>query len=236
MRFVAVKTVEQQDLQALHRMRQAAVKVRTAVVNQMRGLLGEYGLVVPKGVGPRRRALPEMLEDSENQLSALLRPLLAQVSEQLLVLDARIQGYDAQLNAVFEQPEACQRIAAIEGIGPLTATALVGTFGDGHQFPDERQFAVALGRVLRQPGTGGKVRRLEISKRGNRHLRTLLVHGARSVVQAVMSKDKSDARSRWIKRLVRERGYNRAVVAVANQNARISWALLTRQEAYRLAT
>lgn len=236
MRFVTVKTVEQQDLQALHRIRQAAVKGRTALVNQMRGLLGEYGLVVPKGVGQLRRAMPEILEAGENQLSALMRPLLAQLYEQLLQFDERIRGYEAQLNAVFAQQEACQRLAAIEGIGPLTATAVVGTFGDGRQFPNGRQFAAALGLVPRQHGSGGKVRLLGISKRGDPYLRTLLVHGARSVVRAVLSKDKQDARSRWSRRIAQERGVNRAAVAVANKNARIIWALLARQEAYQLAT
>ena len=163
------------------------------------------------------RALPEILEADENHLSAFLRPLLAQLYEQLRDLDTRIRGEEAQLHAVFKQQKACQCLAAI--------------------------VAAALGLVLCQHGTGGKVRLLGISNRGNRHLHTLLVHGACSVVQAVMSKDKSDARRRWIKRLVWERGNNRAMVAVAkamvavaNKNARISWAQLTRQEAYRFAT
>lgn len=234
--FVAVKTIEQQDLQALHRIRQAAVKARTALVNQMRGLLGEYGVVVAKGVSQMRRAMPEILEADENDLSAFLRPLLAQLYEQLRELDARIQGYEAQLQAVFKQQEVCQRLTAIEGIGPMTATAVIGTFGDGRQFANGRQFAAALGLVPRQHGTGGKVRLLGISKRGDPYLRTLLVHGARSVVRAVLSKDKQDARSRWVRRIAQERGINRAAVAVANKNARIIWALLTRQAVYRFAT
>jgi len=146
MRFVAVKTVEQRDLQAMHRIRPAAVKSRTALVNQMRGLLGEYGVVVPTGVGQMRQAVPELLEAGESRLSALMRSLLAQLYEHLQELDTRIQGYEAQLNAVFTQQEAFQRLAAIEGIGPLTATAVVGTFGDGRQFPNGRQFAAVLGR------------------------------------------------------------------------------------------
>lgn len=160
MRLVAVKTVEQQDLQALHRIRQAAVKSRTALVNQLRGLLGEYGVVVPKGVGQLRRAVPEILEAGENGLSALMRSLLAQLYGQLQELDARIRGYDGQLNAVFAQQEECQRLAAIEGIGPLTATAVVGTFGDGRQFPpragaaptrDRRQGAPVGDQQTRRP-------------------------------------------------------------------------------------
>lgn len=235
MRFVTVKDIEQQDLQALHRIRQAAVKARTALVNQTRGLLAEYGIVVAKGVGRMRRALPEVLEDGENALSELFRPLLAQLYEQLRGLDERIKGYDVQINALFSSQEACRRVAAVEGIGPLSATALVGTFGDGRQFGNGRQFAAALGLVPGQHGTGDKTRLLGISKRGDRYIRTLLVHGARSVVQSVVSKDKIDTRSCWIKRLVKERGKNRAAVALANKNARIVWALLSRGEAYRVA-
>jgi len=226
MRFVAVKTVEQQDLQAMHRIRPAAVKSRTALLNQMRGLLGEYGVVVPTGVGQMRQAVPELLEAGENRLSALMRSLLAQLYEHLQEPDTRIRGYKA----------ACQRLVAIEGIGPLTATAVLDTFGDGRQFPNGRQFAAALGRVPRQHGSGGKLRLLGISKRGDRYARALLVHGARSVVGAVLRKDKQDARSCWIRRIVQEHGFNRAAVAVANKNARIIWALLTRQETYRFAS
>ena len=235
MRFVAVKTVEQQDLQALHRIRQGAVKMRTALVNQIRGLLAEFGIVVAKGVGQVRRTLPEILENAENRLSEFFRPLLAQLEEQLRAIDERIKGYDRQITALFRQQAACQRLAAVEGIGPLSATALVGTFGDASQFAHARQFAAALGLVPAQHGTGDKTRLLGISKRGDRYIRTLLVHGARSAVQAVLRSDKSNARHRWIKRLVQERGKNRAAVALANKNARIVWALLSREEDYRLA-
>lgn len=235
MRFVAPKTVEQQDWQALHRIRQATVKMRTALVNQIRGLLAEYGIVVAPGVGQMRRALPVLLEEGEHRLSGRFRPLLAQLAEQLRALDARVKEYDAQINELFRSQEACQRVAAVEGIGPLIATAVVGTFGDARQFANGRQFAAALGLVPAQHGTGDKTRLLGISKRGDRYIRTLLVHGARSVVQAVVSQDKTDARSIWIKRLVRERGKNRAAVALANKNARIVWALLSRGEDYRVA-
>ena len=235
MRFVGVKSIEQQDLQALHRIRQGAVKARTAQVNQIRGLLSEYGIVVAKSVGQLRRALPEILEDAENRLSELFRGLLAQLYEQLCEFDERIRGYDRQITALFQSQEACRRIEAVEGIGPLSATALVATFGDGRQFATARQFAAALGLVPAQHGTGDKTRLLGISKRGDRYIRTLLVHGARSVVNAVLRKDKQGARSRWIKRIAEERGKNRAAVALANKNARIVWALLTREDTYRAA-
>jgi transposase len=236
MRFVAVKSVEQQDLQALHRLRQAVVKARTALVNQIRGELAEYGIVVAKGIGQMRRALPEILEDGENGLSDRFRALLAQLYEQLQALAERIDGYNQQVDELYRSQASCQRIAQVEGIGPLTATAIVATFGDGQQFDSGRQLSAALGLVPRQSGTGGKTRLLGISKRGDRYIRTLLIHGARSVVQSVVNRDKVNARSAWIKRLVKDRGKNRAAVALANKNARIVWALLSRGEVYRVAT
>ncbi len=235
MRFVGIKSVEQQNLLSLHRIRQATVKARTAQVNQIRGLLAEYGIVVAKGVGHMRRCLPTILEDAENRLPDLFRELLAELYDQLRQLDARISGYDRRINALFTGQEACRRIEAVEGVGPLSATAVVATFGDGRQFHSARQFSAALGLVPRQHGTGDKVQLLGISKRGDRYIRTLLVHGARAVVNAVLRQDKGDARSRWIKRLATERGVNRAAVALANKNARIIWALLSRGHSYRVA-
>jgi len=236
MRFVAIKSVEQQNLLSVHRIRQATVKARTGQVNQIRGLLAEYGIVVAKGVGHVRRRLPEILEDAENRLPDLFRELLAELYEQLQRLDERLQDYDRRINALFRSQEACRRIEAVEGIGPLGATAIVATFGDTRQFANGRQFSAALGLVPGQHSTGGESRLLGISKRGDRYLRTLLVHGARSVVNAVLSKNKDDARSRWIRRIAAERGKNRAAVALANKNARIIWALLSRGESYRVAT
>jgi transposase len=235
MRFVTVKSVEQQDMQALHRIRQGAVRARTALGNQIRGLLAEYGIVVAQQLGQLRRAIPQILEDAENGLTDFFRALLAQQYEQLVEWDRRIEGYDHQIESLFRSHEACGRIAAVEGVGAVGATALVAAFGDARQFASGRQFAAALGLVPRQHSTGGKSRLLGISKRGDRYIRTLLVHGARAVVQAVLAKDKTDARSLWIKRLVADRGKNRATVALANKNARIIWALLTRGETYRVA-
>lgn len=235
MRFVGIKSVEQQNLLSLHRIRQALVKARTAQVNQIRGLLAEYGIVVAKGVGHVRGSLPTILEDAGNRLTDLFRELLAELYVQLQGLDERISGYDRRIHALFNSQEACLRIEAVEGVGPLGATAVVATFGDGGQFNSGRQFSAALGLVPGQNTTGDKPRLLGISKRGDRYIRTLLVHGARSVVSVVLRQDKDDARSRWIKRLAKERGINRAAVALANKNARIVWALLSRGESYRVA-
>jgi transposase len=233
MRFVTVKSVEQQDIQALHRIRQGEMKAHTALVNRIRGLLAEYGIVVAKRPERLRGALPEILEDGENRLTARFRPWLAALYEQLLESEARIKDYGRQIEAISREQEACLRLEAVEGIGPLTASALVASVGDGHQFANGRQLAASLGLVPRQHTTGDHPQLLGISKRGNGYLRMLLIHGARSVITAVMRKDKTDRRSRWIKALVQRRGMNCAAVALANKNARIAWALLARGETYR---
>ena len=233
MRFVPIKTAEQQDIQALHRIRQAIVKARTAQANQIRGLLGEYGIVLPEGISWLRRRIPEVLEDGENGLTARFRGWLYELYEELRALDERVQQCTREIVELFRSNETCQRIGAIEGIGPQTATALVSSYGQASEFSSGRQFSASLGLVPRQHSTGGKPRLLGISKRGDSYLRTLLIHGARSVVQHAANK--SDPRSQWIQRLVAERGTNRAVVALANKNARIVWALLSKGEQYRAA-
>lgn len=232
MRFVEIKSIEQQDILSLHRMRQGAMKARTALCNQIRGLLAEFGVVMPKGVNALRRQLPEVLEDGENRLSVLMREELAELKEQLRGFDERIAGYDRKLEGLFRQDKRCERIAKIEGVGVLSASAVVASFGDGRQFESARKFSAMLGLVPAQHTTGDKPRLLGISKRGDRYLRTLLVHGARAAIRVVVGSEKGDARSRWIKRLVSERGSNRAAVALANKNARIIWALLSRDQEY----
>ncbi len=233
MRFVSVKSVAQQDGQSLHRMRQSTIKARTALVNQIRGLLGEYGLVIAQGVAQVRRRVPEILEDAENGLTDRFRRWLSDLYEDLRRLDERVKGYDREIELLFREQEDSQRLVAVEGVGIQTDTAVVSSYGQAKEFKNGRQFAASLGLVPRQHTTGGKPRLLGISKRGDRYIRTLLIHGARAVVRTV--ERKQDARSRWIQRLIKERGMNRAVVAVANKNARIIWALLSRQEQYRRA-
>ena len=232
MRFVPLKSPEQQDIQMLHRIRQNLVKQRTAAANQTRGLLGEYGLVVAEGLHHLRRRLPEILEDAENGLSPLARRLFADRYDCLVDLDRQIEAYQQQIAAVCQQSPACQQLLAIPGIGPITATAMVAALGDGQAFDHGRQVAAWLGLVPRQESSGGKPRLLGISKRGDTYLRTLLIHGARAVVRAAGRKD--DAQSRWINALVQRRNANIAAVAVANKTARTIWAMLTRGENYRV--
>lgn len=230
MRFVDTKSIEQQDVQALHRIRQQDIKTRTALINQIRGLLSENGIVMGQGIGVARRCIPRILEDAENELTDRFRRWLNALYDNLCYLDERIAGHDKEIDAISREDKACLRLQAIEGVGVLTATACVGAFGKAQAFKNGRQLSASLGLVPRQHSTGGKPTLLGISKRGDRYLRSLLIHGGRSVVRA--AENKSDARSRWIQRLVKERGKNKAAVAVANKNARIIWALLSKEEVY----
>ncbi len=233
MRFVTPKTVEQQDIQCIHWIRQRLVGQRTALVNQIRGLLSEYGIVLPQGIGHVRSRLPEVVEDAENELTVLGRELFAGLYDEIRSLDERIAEVECKIKRVVKQSEVCQRIAQVEGIGPITATALVAAVGDARAFGSGREMAAWLGLVPRQQSTGGRARLLGISKRGDRYLRTLLIHGARSVLQ--YAERKMDRRSRWVSAVKARRGNNVASVALANKNARIVWALMSRSDDYRPA-
>jgi len=231
MRFVPAKSLDQQDLQSLHRIRSQAVARRTAQANQIRGLLMEYGQVLPQGIAHIRKALPSILEDAENELTVLFRELLAELYREMVHLDNRIQGLEAKLATLCVQNEDCQRLLSIPGVGLLSATALVAAIGDINVFKSGRELAAWLGLVPRQHSTGGRPTLLGISKRGDTYLRTLLIHGGRTVVRVA---DKHpDKRSQWISRLDARRGENISAVAVANKNARVAWALLKSQSMYQ---
>ncbi|PLX83762.1 MAG: IS110 family transposase [Desulfuromonas sp.] len=231
MPFVAIKTVEEQDMQALHRMRSKCVKERTALSNSTRGLLGEYGIVLPKGLAALRRAIPEILEDAENGLSDRFRNLLARRYEQLAEIEGHIAFYTAELELLGRQDDACQRLQTVPGFGPIVSSAFRSAIGDGRTYARGRDVAASLGLVPRQHSSGGKNNLLGISKRGDKYLRTLLVHGARSVVTQAAGRD--DPLSRWINRLREDRGWNKAVVALANKMARIGWAVLRHNTHYQ---
>lgn len=231
MRFVPIKEVEQQEIQSLHRIRERVVKSRTALVNEIRGLLGEYGIVLGVGVSTVRQGVPRIVEDAENELGVRMRGLLRGLYEELLEVEGRLKELDTQVKAHAQSDAGARSIQAVEGIGVVSASAVVSSVGDARQFKSGREFAAWLGIVPSQHSTGGKARLGGISKRGDSRLRTLLIHGARAVVKA--STNKSDRRSEWIKSLVRRRNKNIAAVAVANKNARIIWAMLTRGEGYR---
>jgi transposase len=233
MRGVPVKSITQQDVQALHRIRERQIKARTALINQIRGLLMEYGIVIPQRASQVRHKLPIVLEDAENGLTATAREWLHALAEELQALDQRIAATDQQIERVFEADEACQRLAQLPGIGPLTATALVAAVGDATEFKNGRQCAAWLGLVPRQHSTGGKTTLLGMTKRGNCYLRTLLIHGARAVLRGVDRN--TDARSRWLPGVKARRGMNCASVAQANKTARVAWALLAKGDRYRHA-
>jgi transposase len=231
MRFVPIKELTQQDLQALHRVRDRLVKARTALINEMRGLLGEYGIILPKGVTKFRQMLLSTLEKEQAKLTELSREVFGQLYEEWLTLEQRLAYYNAKLEAICQAHPVCQRLLTIPGIGPLTATALVAAVSDAAHLKNGRQLAAWLGLVPRQHSTGGKPRLLGISKRGDIYLRKLLVHGARATIRWVGLKH--DRRSQWLRALIQRRGTNRAVVALANKNARIAWVLLATDQYYR---
>ena len=228
MRYVGIKTVEQQDILLLHRIREQKVKARTALANQLRGLLGEYGIVLPKRIEQLRKRLVDELTLENSPLSERTKQQLYALYEDLLVLDDRVHQTEKELKAVYKQSEACQRVAKLPGVGYLTATAIVAHLGDVSIFKNGREVAAYLGLVPRQHSTGGREVLLGISKRGDSYIRTLLIHGARSVLR--YAKDKSDKDSRWLMKLTERRGKNKACVAQANKTARRIWAVLAKPE------
>ena len=230
MRFVAVKNVAQQALLAMHRVRQGWVKSRTAQANQIRGLLGEYGLILPQGIAHIAKRVPVLIEDAANELPGALRALLGRLLDQLKALEQQLAQLEAQIKAWHRENDASRRLEQVPGIGPLTASALVASIGEARSFDNGRQVAAWLGLVPRQHSSGGKPTLLGISKRGDSYLRTLLIHGARAVILAARRKPDQGG---WLRDLLRRRNPNVAAVALANKNARIAWALLAHQRSYQ---
>lgn len=233
MRFVPIKSEEQQAVLMIHRARELAVGERTALVNQIRGLLGEFGLVVAPGRERFEKELPALLADPDNGLPALARETFTGLAARLRALNERITGYDQRLQQLARESESARRLMAVDGVGPVTATAVVASVGNGHEFSSGRQFAAWLGLTPRQSSSGGKTRLGGISKRGNEYLRRLFIHGARSVLQLTGSR--ADRKSRWAEAVKGRRGDNIAAVALAAKHARILWAMLVRGEVYQLA-
>jgi transposase len=224
MRFVAMKTVEQQDLQAVHRVRSSLIRERTAKANQLRGLVYEYGLVAPREISSLRRALPAWLEDAENGLTVRFRALLAGLYSDLQRLDERVRELDREIATIAREHEPIARLQQLTGIGPLTASALYALVGDARQYRNGRELAVALGLTPRQHSSGGKEKLLGISKRGDKYVRTLLIHGARSALR--VAPNKTDRLSCWAVALAERSHPNVATAALANKLARIAWAML----------
>lgn len=232
MRFVPIKSIEQQDVQNFHRQRERIKKERTALVNQTRGLLAEYGIVINQGVAAVRRELPLILEDAENGLTPLSRTVFAELLDELRGLDERFVQCEQRINLMNRKNEVCQRLDAILGIGPITASATYAAAGDGKEFVNGRHFSAWLGLVPGQHSSGGKSVLLGMSKRGNAYLRTLYIHGARAVLR--YSATKQDRFSRWAQSVLARRGHNKACVAVANKIARMAWVIMAKGETYRV--
>ena len=230
MRFVPMKSSEQLAVLALHRARQGFVKARTAQANQLRGLLAEHGIIIPKGIAHIGKHLPEILEEYENGLPGTFRQLLERLGEHLKALDRQVQELEVQLQSWHREHVASKKLAQIPGIGPITASALIASVGDAKNFKNGRQLAAWLGLVPRQHSSGGKQTLLGISKRGDSYLRTLLIHGARAVLR-VAEREAQHANS-WLAGVMGRRNHNVAAVALANKNARIVWALLAQEREY----
>ena len=233
MRFVPLKSVEQQGLLALHRARQGFVGARTAQVNQIRGLLSEFGIVMARGIGSVGKHLGCILEDAHNELNSSTRALFARLYEHFRQLDRQVKELSEQIQHWHREDPDSQRLQKIPGIGPLTATALVASIGNAASFHNARQLSAWLGLVPRQNSSGGKERLLGISKRGDVYLRTLLIHGARAVLRAVKRPAQQPRPESWLARLAQRRNPNIAAVALANKNARIVWAILRHQRDYQ---
>lgn len=233
MKFVPGKTVEQQDIQALHRGRQRLVNHRTALVSQMRGLLLDRGVAFAQSITRARREIGLLLEEGSPELSDLFRSMLSQLYACFIALDRQIAWFDSEIERIFRSSDTCRRLSKIRGVGPKTATAIVAAVGDGAEFTNGRHLAAWMGLVPRQHSSGNRQRLFGISKRGDRHLRTLLIHGARAVVRTSTSRD--DAQSAWIRALKARRGAAKTIVAVANKNARVIFAMLKKGTEFRAA-
>ena len=234
MRFVPIKNVEQQAVLAVHRARQSLVKARTAQANQIRGLLAEFGLIIPQGIGYIAKRVPELLEDASNELPGAFRVLVQRLLDHLKELDAQVDELESQIQAWHRSSELSSKLAQVPGIGPITASALVASVGDAKNFDGGRQLAAWLGLVPRQHSSGGKSNLLSISKRGDTYLRTLLIHGARAVIYHSERKAKAGDACNWICNVAHRRNKNVAAVALSNKNARIAWALLAHDRRYEV--
>ena len=233
MRFVPIKTDDQLDLQALHRVRDRLVHRRTAVINQIRGFLLERGITFAKGPANLRNRMPDIVEDADANLTPRMRTLLDRLWQEWKQLESGIETANYEIEQIASEDEACQRLRQIPGVGPLVSTATVAAIGNGAAFRKGREFAAWLGLVPRQYSTGGKARLYGISKRGNNYLRRMFIHGARAVLMRV--KYDTAGLGQWVHQLEARTTRNKVIVALANKLARIAWAVLFKGEAYRHA-
>jgi len=232
MRFVPIKNIEQQDMLLSHRARELAVKQRTAQANQIRGLLSEYGIILPKGIW-QLKTMAIVVENNQDKLTYKSQMIFMRLYEQFKIYDEQVKMYDKEIEAEANKDVRCKEIMKIEGIGPLTASAAVATIGDAKLFKNGREVSAWLGLVPKQHSSGNTIKLSGISKRGDQYVRKLFIHGARAVVKNCGKK--TDKRSIWVTNKKQRSGYNVAAVALANKNARIVWAMLATGECYRNA-
>lgn len=229
-RFVPIKSPEQQAILATHRMREHWVRERTALMNRIRAILSEFGIVMPTGRASLMKQVPLILEDAENLLPHQARRIINKAYSHLKSLNQQIEDTETTFQSMAKQHDNTKRLLKVRGVGPQTATAIIAAIGDGSQFDKSRDLAAWLGLVPKQFSTGGKNRLGRITKHGDKYIRTLLVHGARAVVTTIG--DKQDRLSQWCRQIKERRGLNRAIVALAAKNARIIWSLLHNQTEY----
>ena len=227
-----MKTIEQQGLQAMQRSRELLVQERRSLSNHVRGILMEFGLVIPQGFSALYRCIPEILEDGDNELPDLYRPTLNLLYRQLCDLREDIKHLDGQIETWVKQHPACERLTALEGVGPIGSVLLFATLGTGEAFVNGRQFSAYLGLTPKQSSSGGKVNLVGISKRvANKRLRAVLIQGARAYVHRM--KEPKTPKDQWLWALIQRAGYGKAAVALANKNVRTAWAILTQGTPYK---
>lgn len=227
-----MKTLDQQGLQAIQRSRDLLVQESTALSNHLRGLLMEFGVVIPRGFAALQRKLPEILEDGDNEVPDMYRPALQRLYHRFLELRSDIRAMDAEVKALVKQHPGCSRLTALEGVGPISAVLLYASLGTGEAFSGSREFAAYLGLTPRQLSSGGKTNIVGLSKKiGNRQLRSVLIQGARSYVHKL--KEPTSSKDRWLMELIERAGHGKAAVALANKNVRTAWAMLTQGTEYQ---
>lgn len=227
---VPIKSVEQQEVQMLHGYRESLVQDRTALANRIRGYLREMGLFLKQGLSEVRKLVPLLLEDAKNELTFEMRSMLSRCHEKLFALDEEIEEYTQKIEKFCKNNPKCAQLMKLSGVGPMIASILFATIGNPMNFKNGRHFAAFLGLVPKEHSSGGKQRLMGISKRGDRYIRSLLIHGGRTVVKNAAKK--TNYMNEWVRRIHKERGYNKAAVAVANKNARHIWAMLAYGDKY----
>lgn len=233
-KFVAVKSEDQQILASLHRLRERLIKQRTMIVNQSRGFLSEFGIIVPVGIKHMQNAFIQNRDVEHVPYNSALQELLADMYEEFLEVDLRVTALDKRIATFAKSNEQCKRLLEIPGVGPLTATAVVAHVGDAKQYKNGRQFAASLGLTPREHSSGGKQKLLGVTKRGNSTLRRLLVQGALNICRVWTAQDaEEDRRKIWVQQVTMRRNKFIAAVAQANKTARIIWAVLAGEEGYK---